>query len=114
MGIKKKIKNKVSKSGEHNHNITKMYFSIGGILVAILIGLILFNMGAFEKKTDIFKFSIDDECSIIMGNLIHNIRDGGDCKIKCMNNCEIRELDFYDSEFVFENSSCHTCDCYCQ
>ncbi|MCK4997500.1 hypothetical protein KAS08_04295 [Candidatus Pacearchaeota archaeon] len=109
-----KKERKSKKNSKHNSNVTKLYFGVGGILVAILVGLILFNSGIFEEAHDISKFSIDDECSIIMGNLIHNIRDGGDCKIKCVNNCEIRELDFYDSEFTFENSSCHTCDCYCK
>ena len=116
---KRKVNNtknsqKKATSKKHEKQVTKLYFGIGGFLIIILAGLILFNMGIFEQEREIFKFTVDDECSIIMGNLIHNVRDEGDCKIKCMNNCEIRELDFYDSEFILENSSCHTCDCFCR
>jgi hypothetical protein len=114
METKKKKNKKIKKTKKHNSQITKLYFGIGGVLVIILVGLILFNTGTFEKASEVSKFSIDDECSIIYGSLIHNIRDEGDCKIKCANNCEIRELGFYDSEFISQNNSCHTCDCYCE
>jgi len=90
-----------------------MYFGVAGALILILVVLILFSIGAFENKGEVQKFSIDDECSLIMGSILHNIRDGGECKIKCANNCEIREMTFHDSEFFLQNASCHTCDCYC-
>lgn len=112
--MKKERNNKSTNSKKKEKRITKMFFGLGLILVVVFIGLILFNFGVFEKGKEIIKFSLDDECSIIMGNLIHNIRDNGDCKIKCINNCKIRKLDFYDVEFALQNSSCHICDCYCR
>ena len=112
--LNKANEKKISSKKKHNSKITKLYFGTVGILVVIFVGLILFNIGVFEEDHEISKFSVDDECAIIMGNLIHNVRDDGDCKIKCMNNCEIRELDFHDSDFIFQNTSCHTCDCYCK
>ncbi len=108
------MKKENRKYKKHEKQITKIYFILGGSLIAILLGLIIYSAGLFEPEHEITKVEVLDECSLIMGNLIHNIRDLGDCKIKCNDNCEIRGLEFHDSEFVFQNSSCHTCDCYCK
>lgn len=84
------------------------------ILFIFLAILVSSSFGIFEEKRDPVKVEILDECVPFMNNLVHNIHDEGGCKIKCMNNCEVREMNFYNSSFTFQNSTCHTCDCYCQ
>ena len=83
-------------------------------LIVFVVGISLYSNGIFEPKSEPVKVEVLDECSLIMGNLIHNIHDEGGCKIKCVNNCEIRDMKFYNSSFTFQNSSCHECDCYCR
>lgn len=104
---------KYSSKKKRYHRQNKILFGVLVILILILSSLFAFDVGLFEKKHEVIQFEVLDECSLIMGNLIHTFQNEGGCKIKCMNNCEIRGLEFYDSGFVFQNSSCHTCDCYC-
>jgi hypothetical protein len=108
---KKKISRKEQKKQKR---ITKVYFAIAALLLIALVILLLSNFGVFEKKSGAEYFSIDDECFPIFGSIVHNLKNAGDCKIKCENNCEFRDMEFLNSSFAAENSSCHTCDCYCR
>jgi len=60
------------------------------------------------------KIVIEDRCSLVMGNLFHEIKNKEECRIKCKSNCEVRGEEFSESEFIKNNSSCHTCNCYCK
>jgi len=88
-------------------------FSI--ILIVLLVILLIISLfkstgGDLDEPQ---LYSIRDECSLVMGNVMHPIQDGGDCKIKCINECEFRGLEIDSFEFVPQNSSCNVCDCYC-
>ena len=106
--VKKYFSNKRKHLAQNRFVVTSII-----VLFVFLIGLISYSFGIFDKKGTPLKVEVVDECALIMNNLIHNIQDGGGCKIKCINNCKIREMDFYNSSFTFQNSTCHTCDCYC-
>ena len=99
---------------KHEKKVTKVYFVLGGFLFLILLGLLLYSSGVFAPKGEVVRFEIEDECGVIAGNLVHNVANSGGCKIKCNDNCEIRGLEFYDSEFTLQNGTCHLCDCYCR
>ncbi len=60
------------------------------------------------------EYLIEDECGLVVGNLIHQIKNEGECRIKCRNECEVREESFYDSEFEERENACHLCICYCK
>lgn len=88
---------------------------IAAIVLAIMLALLgLFIFGFFEQPGAEERFVLQDECNLVMGNLIHQIRTDGDCIIRCRNECELREMDFVRMEFVPQNNSCHDCDCYCR
>lgn len=123
---KKKMSGKEKK---RQKRVTKVYFIIAYLLLLSLVILLLYNFGVFDKKKDAEYFSIEDECFPIFDQMVHNLKNEGDCKIKCENNCEFRDMEFLNSSFVPFNSSalnlsaenqnlsfedfCHTCDCYC-
>jgi len=83
------------------------------ILLIILFILVLSNFGIFEPEEKVRKFTIRDECSIVMGSLMHPLATEGDCKIRCINNCGVWSLEFKRIEFAELNDSCNVCDCYC-
>ncbi len=92
------------------------------LLIALLILIILIllfqlniiknPLGKFNSKPQLF--SIKDECSLIVGKLIHNIKDEGSCQLICKSNCEVRSLNFYNSEFKEIENDCNECNCYCK
>ncbi|MCD4771328.1 hypothetical protein K8R30_02825 [archaeon] len=91
----------------------RLLFGVGIFLVLVLIGLILSNFGVFDSPNEVQVFSLEDKCALVMGNLIHQVRDTGECHVKCVNECKIRELNFDHVEFVAHDVSCNDCDCYC-
>lgn len=60
------------------------------------------------------KIEINDRCSLIMGKVLHEIKNKDECKIRCKNECEIRDKKFIESEFIEKINSCHICNCYCK
>ena len=88
-------------------------------LIVILIFLLAFqfnylNLKMFNKKEPRL-ITIDDECSALMGRVVHQIKSDDGCKVICNSECEVRGLTFHDSQFLEgENNSCHTCKCYCK
>ena len=68
--------------------------------------------GEFNKEEKMFV--IEDKCSIMMGNIIHEIKDGDRCKIMCKNECSVRKMSFLNFSFIWKNDSCHVCNCYCR
>gem|GEM_PF-1368182 len=90
------------------------------IIILILIGAIMIlllieyypEITSFRKDAEVYL--IEDECGLVAGNLIHQIKDEGECKIKCRNECEVRKKEFYNSEFILRENACHVCNCYCK
>ena len=113
--VKKEKSKKFSRREKiKQRKITKVYFFVAGVLAVFLIYLVINSFGGFDRSFGPEKFDVVDECSLIMGNIIHNMRDEGDCKIKCENNCDFREMDYLNSSFTFKETSCHTCECWCK
>lgn len=94
--------------------LTKYILTAIIILAIVLIFLVSFSFGLFEPTKKERLFQEQDACSLVMGNLIHQIRDVGDCQIRCRNDCEIRKMEFVRSEFFSQEGSCHDCNCYCK
>lgn len=60
------------------------------------------------------KFTLNDECSIIVGQLIHTVQDEGACQNKCYSQCQSIDADFVRIEFTERPNNCNLCDCYCK
>lgn len=82
------------------------------VLVLVLLGLIMYSFGFFESNEPEL-FVIKDECGSVLGNLIHQIRDAGECRIKCVNECDVRDMEFFEFEFEGKNNDCNSCECWC-
>lgn len=80
----------------------------------LLFFLILLNFGAFSPKKEAIHIQINDECALILNTLITQIKDANICEMRCYNECEIREMNFYNSSFFLGKNSCNLCDCYCK
>ena len=88
-------------------------------LLVIMLLLFLFQLeiiknpyAKFGAKPILFK--IRDECSLIVGQLIHTYNDEGSCKNRCNAECEVRNFNFYNVEFIEKEKDCHECNCYCR
>lgn len=88
-------------------------------LVLIIICIIILNEYGILKKENpnhfIEKnFTIQDECSIIAGKIIHPIDREEDCAIKCVARCEVQSLSYINSEFIKKEERCNFCQCLCK
>jgi len=120
-GIKKNSSAKIVASGngkivkaQKNRKVVRLLFFGIGVLVLVLIGLVMFSFGFFERFGGEEHFDIKDECGIILGNLVHQVRDEGECRLKCVNECDVREMDFVRFEFEGKVEDCNSCDCWCK
>jgi hypothetical protein len=91
------------------------------LLIALiaLVGILLLQLGVVDNPfTNLHfqpkEFIIKDECSMIVGNLIHSIQDEGVCEQKCKTDCDVRDMFYYDFEFTEKMGDCHECKCYCR
>lgn len=96
---------------------SKLFFAFLIVFFVAFISLFLIEYVDFYFVKDSFsspyEVSVVDGCSLIMGNLVHYIRDETDCKLNCASRCEIDSAKYYNSSFEFSNSSCSSCSCYC-
>ena len=93
------------------------------VYLAIILLLILLIVAIFIQSESINYIKryfskpklivIKDECNLLMDNILHNIRDSDDCKIRCQNECNLAKLKFQRINFV-NGKGCYTCDCYCK
>jgi len=84
------------------------------VLIAIL-SVIEYYPNALVSLTEKPKlYVIQDRCSIILDRLIHQIKDEGECRIACRNECGVRNEQFESSEFIEKENACHICNCYCK
>jgi hypothetical protein len=98
---------------------SKYFFFVTLILLILLIVLVFVEFVSFSFVGKIFSkphlIEIQDECSLIMGNLVHQIRDENDCSLRCHNECYLDESNYIESIFFQEEgNACHSCDCYCK
>ncbi|OGJ17896.1 hypothetical protein A3K73_07790 [Candidatus Pacearchaeota archaeon RBG_13_36_9] len=104
------------KSKRRSSLIKKILVAI--VLLIALIALLFFiehYPGALDLLTKKPKmYPVQDRCSIILNRLLHQIKDEGECRIACRNECEIRSEKFDSSEFVEKENSCNICNCYCK
>ncbi len=81
---------------------------------AILILLVLEYAGMGSITGHVVKVDLEDQCAVIAGRLIHQIRDLPDCELQCKNVCRGEEKEYAASNFTIVEDSCHLCDCYCK
>ena len=67
--------------------------------------------GLFKKPRMV---GVSDECSLIFNNIVHQIKNDGDCKIRCKNECQLENMNFYNINFTSQSNSCNICGCYCK
>ena len=82
----------------------------------IIFGIIIFlSFREFGPEVDSppQQFFVADECSLVMGNIIHPMKNDADCKIRCRGECDVREMEFINHSFSEKVNSCHECSCYC-
>ena len=106
------------KKAEERKKLTKIVLVIIITLSIFVLALLLIQQGILEdikrKMSEPKLFEIEDECSLILNRIIHKIKNEGECKITCRNECGLRKMNFYSSEFIEKENACHTCNCYCK
>ncbi len=107
-----KEKRKKSKS---SHKRSRIILGLIGVLIVLLMIFLLMGSNLnFKFVKEVQDFEIKDGCSLIAGNLLHEIGNEADCKIRCSNLCKVRELNYYNHNFVTENLTCYSCECQCK
>ena len=114
----KKVKKEDSKKKFLSKKIVLISIIILVVLTLFILTYLGFEYGFLSNPFDDFNkksklYSVKDECSLILGNLIHSIKDEGICEAKCKIYCQTRELDYKNSEFIAKESDCNICNCYC-
>ncbi len=106
-----KIKSKNTQRKGKKNIVFGLFVGLG-VLILILILLLMISFNVFEHN-ETRMFSIKDECSIVVGNLIHQIRNNGECRIKCVNECDVRKMNFEKFDFTEKDNECNSCECWC-
>jgi hypothetical protein len=98
--------------------ISKVLIILTILLSIILIVTILIQLDIKGRIDKVFAepklLTIEDKCSLIMNNLLHEIKNEDDCKIRCNNQCNLENMRTLKSEFITPNNSCYACKCYCK
>ena len=110
--VKRKLV-RTKKARRKNKLVIKELFFAVAVVSLILVGLILYSFGVFDRSEP-QKFEVKDECGQVLGNLIHQIRDAGECRLKCVNECDVRGMEFVRFEFEGKITDCNSCDCWCE
>lgn len=115
---KQKRKKKLQIKKENPAKIIKLIIILIIILSVIFFILLIIQSQLSESINNMFKkpkmFNINDECSLIFNNIVHQIKNNGDCKIRCRNYCQLKNMNFYNINFTSESNSCNICNCYCK
>ena len=87
------------------------------LLIALIVLLFFIEyypdaLGSLAKKPKMY--NVEDRCGIILDRLLHQIKDEGECRIACRNECEVRNEKFDSSEFIPKENECNVCSCYCK
>ncbi len=96
--------------------LSKIIFIASIMCIIALIVLLIYQFKIFKSlfPSEPELIVIDDECSIMMNSIVHQIKNKGGCRIMCNSECEVRNMDFHHSEFIYKENSCHICNCYCK
>ena len=88
--------------------VVMLFFS----LVVVLVCLLLFRFLVPSQK----ELSVEDACGIVLGKLIHSIRDSDDCSGRCASRCISSDLSYVRHVFTQNASSnhCNMCRCFCK
>ncbi len=112
---KKEKKEKIMSKKRKGKNLIRIILIIIFFLLAATVILIwMDNSQNINLTKTPNRYLIEDECGIVVGNLIHQIKNEGECRIECRNECEIRKESFHESEFEERENACHLCTCYCK
>lgn len=111
---KKVTRKKLADKSLLRRKIIRIILRVCIVLLFLLIFLVFVGLGGLKKPQEPELFRIKDECSLVMGNLIHSIKDEGECKLRCFNDCGIRRMEYDLSKFREVTNSCNSCDCYCR
>lgn len=115
----KKQKTKKNQTKKENPaKIVKLIIILIIVLSVIFFILLIIQSQLSDSINNLFKkpkmFNVNDECSLIFNNIVHQIKSEGDCKIRCRNECQLKNMDFYNINFTSESKSCNICNCYCK
>ena len=88
-------------------------FIILGILIISLISINVNwkNVSILNKKELVV---IPDECSVLFNTIVHKIKDESGCSVACKTECESDDKKYVEVEFILNQNSCNTCNCYCK
>jgi hypothetical protein len=94
----------------------KRIFTLLFILIAFLIILLIINFKVWQyfSKKEIITVNIKDECSVMLQNVLHNIKDSASCENSCLARCYTLKKEYYNSEFVGKENECNDCKCSCK
>ena len=109
---KKKKNNKKSKKIIIGAIILILLLSVIILILLIQFKIIKYDFKSFALKPELFK--IEDKCSVIVGQLIHTVNNEGTCMMKCKTECEVRDMKFFNLEFIEIENDCNKCSCYCK
>ena len=94
--------------------LIKKLFVLVGVLILVLLVLLGIEFNFFDSFSNFFKGSekivIEDNCGVVVGNLIHEIKSEENCRIRCINECELLSKDFLSVEFRMPEGFCYECD----
>ena len=85
------------------------------ILVIIVIALILIegDIASDFKTPKVKEIQLTDKCTLVLGNLIHQIKNEEDCILQCKRECTAQDMNYQNVAFEFRESDCHNCKCFC-
>lgn len=113
---KKVIKRKVRKSNKE-FLYSKLFLVLVIVSLFAFLTLVFIEFVDFGFVSDLFEepqeVVVVDGCSLIMGNLVHQIRDETDCNLNCASRCEVDDMSYYNSSFEASSGGCHSCQCFC-
>ena len=117
--MKKRFKKKRAKPKKQNSgNIIKIILILIILLAIIFFIILIMQSSILDSVNSLYKkpkmLAIKDECSRIFSNIVHQIKSEGDCKIRCRNECQLKNMNFYDINFTSNSNSCNICNCYCR
>lgn len=128
MAKKKVIKINTSKikKSKKSQNINDKYKIIKISIIIIISAIIFFLLLLLLLEASIINlnelilikkeksYSIKDSCSLIVGKLIHPIKNIETCEQLCKEKCILSKEIYLKVEFTENQDNCNQCTCYCK
>jgi hypothetical protein len=98
----------------------KNYLTYTFLTAAVIVFASVFVFLAFDYfgmpsiTGNVVEVGVEDQCNVFMGRMVHQIRDSDDCRLQCINACNMQDKDLKSSNFTVSEESCHECDCFCR